>query len=179
VLLAVDVGNTNVALGIFEGDMLRATWNIATDLNKTADEYDVLLSNLLPKEGLELSGIDHVSVACVVPPLLTIIEELCRRYLKVPPLVVGPGVKTGVRICTDNPREVGADRVVNSAAVSRGSSSSSARRPPSRRSPGRGIIWGARSPPAYSSRRRRSSSAHPSFPGWSWSRRNMPSERTA
>ena len=116
-LLTVDVGNTNVALGIFEGETLRATWNIATDLNKTADEYDVLLSNLLPKEGLELSGIDHVSVACVVPPLLTIIEELCRRYLKVPPLVVGPGVKTGVRICTDNPREVGADRVVNSAAA--------------------------------------------------------------
>ena len=116
-LLAVDVGNTNVALGIFEGETLRATWNIATDLNKTADEYDVLLSNLLPKEGLELSDIDHVSVACVVPPLLTIIEELCQRYLKVPPLVVGPGVKTGVRICTDNPREVGADRVVNSAAA--------------------------------------------------------------
>jgi type III pantothenate kinase len=117
VLLAVDVGNTNIALGIFEGETLRATWNIATDLNKTADEYDVLLMNLLPRENLALSDIDHVSVACVVPPLLTIIEELSQRHLKVSPLIVGPGVKTGVRVCTDNPREVGADRVVNAAAA--------------------------------------------------------------
>ena len=116
-LLAVDVGNTNIALGIFEGETLRATWNIATDLNKTADEYDVLLMNLLPREDLSLSDIDHVSIACVVPPLLTIIEELSQRHLKVPPLIVGPGVKTGVRVCTDNPREVGADRIVNAAAA--------------------------------------------------------------
>ena len=116
-LLAVDVGNTNIALGVFDGETLRATWNIATDLNKTADEYDVLLMNLLPMEGLAHGDIDHVSIACVVPPLLTIIDELSQRYLKIPPLIVGPGVKTGVRICTDNPREVGADRVVNSAAA--------------------------------------------------------------
>lgn len=116
-LLAVDVGNTNISLGIFDGEKLRATWNVASDLNKTADEYDVLLMNLLPREGLAIADIDHVSVACVVPPLLTIIEELSRRHLKVPPLIVGPGVKTGVRVRTDNPREVGADRIVNAAAA--------------------------------------------------------------
>jgi type III pantothenate kinase len=116
-LLAIDIGNTNVALGVFEGETLRATWNVATDIDKTADEYAVLLLNLLPREGLNLSDIDHVSIACVVPPLLTIFEELSQRYFKISPLVVGPGVKTGVRICTDNPREVGADRVANAAAA--------------------------------------------------------------
>jgi type III pantothenate kinase len=116
-LLAIDVGNTNIALGVFEGEALRATWNVATDIDKTADEYAVLLLNLLPREGLNLSDIDHVSIACVVPPLLTVFEDLSQRYFKISPLVVGPGVKTGVRICTDNPREVGADRVANAAAA--------------------------------------------------------------
>ena len=116
-LLAIDIGNTNIALGIFEGETLRATWNVATDIDKTADEYAVLLLNLLPMEGLNLSDIDHVSMACVVPPLLTIFEELSQRYFNISPLIVGPGVKTGVRICTDNPREVGADRVANAAAA--------------------------------------------------------------
>jgi len=116
-LLAIDIGNTNIALGVFEGETLRATWNVATDIDKTADEYAVLLLNLLPMEGLNLSDIDHVSIACVVPPLLTIFEELSQRYFNISPLIVGPGVKTGVRICTDNPREVGADRVANAAAA--------------------------------------------------------------
>lgn len=116
-LLAIDIGNTNIAFGVFDGETLRATWNVATDINKTADEYAVLLLNLLPREGLALSDIDHVSIACVVPPLLTIFEELSQHYFKILPLIVGPGVKTGVSICTDNPREVGADRVVNTAAA--------------------------------------------------------------
>jgi type III pantothenate kinase len=116
-LLAIDIGNTNIAVGVFEQDKLRATWNIATDINKTADEYAVLLLNLLPREGLALSDIDHVGIACVVPPLLSIFEGLSQHYLKLSPLIVGPGVKTGVRICTDNPREVGADRVANAAAA--------------------------------------------------------------
>jgi type III pantothenate kinase len=116
-LLAIDVGNTNIAFGVFEGESLRATWNVATDLNKTADEYAVLILNLLPREGLTLSNIDQMIIASVVPPLEPIFEELSQRYLGIPPLVVGPGVKTGVRICTDNPREVGADRVANAAAA--------------------------------------------------------------
>ena len=78
-LLAVDIGNTNIALGVFDGEALRATWNVATDIDKTADEYAVLLLNLLPREGLNLSDIDHVSIACVVPPLLTI-----NRFFAVP-----------------------------------------------------------------------------------------------
>ena len=118
-LLAIDVGNTNIVFGVFEGDTLRATWNIATDLHKTADEYAVLLLNLLPREGLALSDIDHAIICSVVPPLDVIFDELIKRYLRTSPLVISPGVKTGVRIGIDNPREVGADRVVNAAAAHR------------------------------------------------------------
>ena len=116
-LLAIDIGNTNIAIGVFEGETLRATWDAATDINKTADEYAVLLLNLLPREGLAPSDISNVSIACVVPPLVTIFEQLSQHYFDISPLIIGPGVKTGVRISTDNPREVGADRIVNAAAA--------------------------------------------------------------
>jgi len=118
-LLAIDVGNTAIAIGIFEEERMRATWSIATDIRKTADEYAVLLMNLLPREGLTFADIDNVIICSVVPPLEPIFEELSERYFGIPPLIVGPGVKTGVRICTDNPREVGADRVVNTVAAHR------------------------------------------------------------
>lgn len=118
-LLTLDIGNTNIAFGIFEEETLRATWSISTDLNKTADEYAVLLLNLLPREGLALSDIDHAIICSVVPPLEPIVDELIKRYLRTSPLVISPGVKTGVRIGIDNPREVGADRVVNAAAAHR------------------------------------------------------------
>ncbi|TET39702.1 MAG: type III pantothenate kinase [Dehalococcoidia bacterium] len=118
-LLAIDIGNTSIGFGVFDGERMCATWDVAADIKKTADEYAVLFLNLLPREGLSLSDIDHAIIASVVPPLEPVFEELSERYLKVSPLIVGPGVKTGVRICTDNPREVGADRVVNAAAAHR------------------------------------------------------------
>lgn len=118
-LLAIDVGNTNIVLGVFEDEDLRATWHIATDLHKTADEYAVPLINLLPRSGLALADIDSAVMACVVPPLEPVFEELSQTYLGISPLVIRPGVKTGVRISIDNPREVGADRVVNAAAAHR------------------------------------------------------------
>jgi type III pantothenate kinase len=118
-LLAIDIGNTKVAFGIFDGEKLRATWSVATDIHKTADEYAVLLFNLLPHEGLSVPDIDQVIICSVVPPLEPIFEQLSERYFGPHPLFVGPGVKTGVRICTDNPREVGADRVANAAAAHR------------------------------------------------------------
>ena len=116
-LLAVDIGNTNIAFGVFEGEQLRATWRMAADVNQMADEYAALLLNLLHHRGLEASDIKEVALCCVVPPLLTTFEELCQRYFRLSPLVVGAGVKTGVRIRMDNPREVGADRIVNAAAA--------------------------------------------------------------
>jgi type III pantothenate kinase len=118
-LLAIDIGNTNITLGVFDGERLVSTWAVATDTKKTADEYAVLLSSLLPGAGLAFEDIDNISIACVVPPLLATMEDLCSRYINTPPFVVGPGVKTGVRIRTDNPREVGADRIANAAAAHR------------------------------------------------------------
>ena len=116
-LLAVDIGNTNIAFGIFDGEQFCATWRMATGVNRTADEYAALLLNLLHHQGLEASDIKEAALCCVVPPLLTTFEELCQRYFHLSPLVVGAGVKTGVRIRMDNPREVGADRIVNAAAA--------------------------------------------------------------
>ena len=116
-LLAVDIGNTNIAFGVFEGERLRATWRIATHLSQTTDEYAALLLNLLQHQGLDTSDIKEVALCCVVPPVLGTFEGLCQRYFHVSPLVVGPGVKTGVRIRMENPREVGTDRIVNTAAA--------------------------------------------------------------
>ena len=119
-LLAIDIGNTNITMGVFDGERLVATWAVSTDTKKTADEYAVLLTSLLSGSGLAFEDIDQISIACVVPPLLATIEDLCARYINnVHPLIVGPGIKTGVRILMDNPREVGADRIVNTAAAHR------------------------------------------------------------
>ncbi|MFC2035183.1 type III pantothenate kinase [Chloroflexota bacterium] len=116
-LLAIDIGNTNITFGVFDGDDLRTTWRMATHINQTADEYAALLLNLLRHEAIDTANVKQVALCCVVPPLLTTFEELFQRYFHISLLVVGPGVKTGVRIRVDNPREVGTDRIVNSAAA--------------------------------------------------------------
>jgi len=117
VLLAVDIGNTDTTLGVFENEELRATWRMATVIHRMADEYAALLLNLLPHQGLDKSDIKEVALCSVVPPLTATFEELFQRYFHISSLVVGAGVKTGVRIRMDNPREVGADRIVNAAAA--------------------------------------------------------------
>jgi len=116
-LLAIDIGNTNITLGVFEDKELRATWHIATGIHRMADEYAALLSYLLRYQGLEAADITKVTLCSVVPPLTTIFEELSERYFGISPLVVGSGVKTGVRIRMDYPTEVGADRIVDAAAA--------------------------------------------------------------
>ncbi len=116
-LLAVDIGNTNISFGVFEGEELRATWRMATNVNQMADEYAALLLNLLHHQGLETSDIKEIALCCVVPPLTTTFVDLSQRYFHTTPLVVGAGVKTGVRIRMDNPREVGADRIADAAAA--------------------------------------------------------------
>jgi len=116
-LLAIDIGNTDISLGAFEGEELRATWHMATGIHRMADEYAALLLNLLHHQGLDTSDIKEAVLCSVVPPLVATFEELFQRYFHISPLVVGAGVKTGVRIRTDNPREVGADRIVNAAAA--------------------------------------------------------------
>jgi type III pantothenate kinase len=116
-LLAIDIGNTEITLGVFEGEELRVTWHLATRFHRVADEYAALLMKLLEHRSLKLNDISEIALCCVVPPLLSTITDMCRRYFNVTPLVVGAGVKTGVRIRMDNPREVGADRIVNAAAA--------------------------------------------------------------
>ena len=116
-LLAVDIGNTDTTLGVFEGEELRATWHMATGIHRMADEYAALLLNLLHHQGLDISEIKEIALCSVVPPLIATFDELCQRYFNLSPLVVGAGVKTGVRIRMDNPREVGADRIANAAAA--------------------------------------------------------------
>ena len=116
-LLTVDIGNTNIAFGVFEGERLRATWHMATVIHRMVDEYATVLLNLLHYQGLDKSDIREVALCSVVPPLTATFEELFQRYFHISPLVVGAGVKTEVRIRMDNPREVGADRIVNAAAA--------------------------------------------------------------
>ena len=116
-LLAIDIGNTDTTLGVFDGEELRATWHMATGVHRMADEYAALLLNLLRQQGLDIPDIKAVALCSVVPPLISTFDELFQRYFNISPLVVGVGVKTGVRIRMDNPREVGADRIANAAAA--------------------------------------------------------------
>ena len=116
-LLAIDIGNTNIILGMFEDKELRATWRIATGIHRMADEYAVILLSLLRQQGLDAPDVTKVALCSVVPPLTAVFEELCQQYCHVSPLVVRAGVKTGVRIRMDNPAEVGADRIVDAAAA--------------------------------------------------------------
>jgi type III pantothenate kinase len=115
-LLAIDVGNTNVTLGVFEGKELRGTWRIATDTSRLADEYAVMISSLLGLAGLDRAAVDKAVMASVVPGLNGVFEEVCRRQFGVLPLRVGAGVKTGLRVLYEDPREVGADRIVDAVA---------------------------------------------------------------
>ncbi|MBM3118056.1 MAG: type III pantothenate kinase [Chloroflexi bacterium] len=116
-LLTVDVGNTNITIGVFDDSKLKATWRIATGVHRMPDEYASLMLNLFERQGIAASQITDAILCSVVPPLVSVFEETCRRYLKVLLLVVESGVKTGVRISMDNPREVGADRIVNAVAA--------------------------------------------------------------
>jgi type III pantothenate kinase len=116
-LLAIDVGNTNITFGVFDGEKLKATWRSATGVHRTSDEYASFTLNMLRHHNIATTDIKDAVLCGVVPPLVTTFDELFKKYFNVTPLVVGAGVKTGIRICMDNPREVGADRVVNAVAA--------------------------------------------------------------
>lgn len=116
-LLAMDVGNTTVTVGVFEGQSLRATWRFATDVGRFADEYGVLMLSLLRHEELAAGDIDEAVIACVVPDLEPTFQSICRRYFNAQPLVVSAGIRTGLRILYDPPRDVGADRVADAVAA--------------------------------------------------------------
>lgn len=115
-ILAIDVGNTNTVIGVFEGDKLLANYRISSDRGRTADESGMLLLHLLDYSSMPRAEITGTIVSSVVPPLISVFEAMCRKYFGHEPLVVGPGVKTGVSIRYENPKEVGADRIVNAVA---------------------------------------------------------------
>ncbi len=116
-LLAADIGNTNITLGVFEGKDLTATWRIATEPGRMPDEYGLVLNQLLPLKGISVQDVTEVAMCNVVPPLTPTFVEVFESYFGVSPLVVGTGTKTGIRILYDSPRDVGTDRIVDAAAA--------------------------------------------------------------
>ncbi|MFK5927798.1 MAG: type III pantothenate kinase [Desulfuromusa sp.] len=116
-LLVIDVGNSNTVLGIFDGERLVKDWRVGTDKYRTIDEYAMLINDLFRLSDLKFSDLSDVIISSVVPPMLDTIAGLCKKYFQLMPHIVGPGMKTGMPIQYDNPREVGADRIVNAVAA--------------------------------------------------------------
>ena len=116
-LFAIDIGNTNIVLGLYQGKKLITHWRLATQAERTADEYGVILTQLVEHGGFRCDQISAIAVSCVVPPMLTTTQELAARFFGREPLIVGPGIKTGMPILYENPKDVGADRIVNGIAA--------------------------------------------------------------
>ena len=116
-LLVIDVGNTNTVLGLYDGKELIHDWRVRTVVDHTVDEYGMLILTLYKNSRISSKAISDIIISCVVPPMLNILESVCTKYFGVKPLIVGPGMKTGMPIFYDNPKEVGADRIVNAVAA--------------------------------------------------------------
>src|ERR1700726_1005318 len=132
-LLVIDVGNTNTVLGVFARmehrpgedvtaeseryERLAANWRVGSHLNRTVDEYGVIFRNLFSMENLEVSDVHGIVISSVVPPLDSVLRQVCERYFNTKPLFIEPGIKTGMQVLYDNPAEVGADRIVNAVAA--------------------------------------------------------------
>ena len=115
-IFVLDVGNTNTVLGVYDEEVLKYHWRIETSRNKTEDEYGMVIKSLLQHEGLTFDQFDGIIISSVVPPIMFALERMCKKYFGIKPLIVGPGIKTGLDIKYENPREVGADRIVNAVA---------------------------------------------------------------
>ncbi|GAF66495.1 pantothenate kinase [Bacillus sp. TS-2] len=115
-ILVMDIGNSNIGIGLYEGDQLKYHWRIATVRQKTEDEYAVTLRSLFSQESLTYNDIKGIIIASVVPPIMFTIQQMCVKYFRQNPFIIGPGMKTGLNIKYDNPKEVGADRIVNAVA---------------------------------------------------------------
>ena len=116
-LFCMDIGNTNIVLGLVEKDKVLRNWRIRTEKEITADELAILVNNLFQASDVSLGDVKDMIISCVVPPLLSTIEEFAHKYFHLKPLIVGPGIRTGMPIRYDNPKEVGADRIVNAVAA--------------------------------------------------------------
>ncbi len=115
-IFVIDVGNTNTVLGVFDGEELKYQWRIETSRNKTEDEYGMIIKELFTHVGIRSSDINGIIISSVVPPIMFSLERMCEKYFNITPMIVGPGIKTGLNIKYDNPKEVGADRIVNAVA---------------------------------------------------------------
>lgn len=116
-ILTMDIGNSNIVMGVYHEDRLMNHWRMETDRHKTEDEYGMQVKAFLTDVGLGFDSINGIIMSSVVPPLIFSLERMCEKYFGVSPLIVGPGVKTGLNIKYDNPRDVGADRIVNAVAA--------------------------------------------------------------
>lgn len=116
-LLAVDIGNTNIVLGVHENKKLLHHSRINTYPHRTSDEYRILIKSLLNSVSIDIKKIKGIIISCVVPPLLAVFEDALKRYFKIRPIIVNHKTSTGIKICYTNPKEVGADRIVNAAAA--------------------------------------------------------------
>ena len=116
-LLAFDVGNTNIVCGVYKERKLIRHWRVATDTLQTADGYAALLGTLFQLSGLAFKDVEDIIISTVVPPIIPILETMSQRYFHTKPIMVGPGIKTGLNILYDNPKELGADRIVNAVAA--------------------------------------------------------------
>ncbi len=112
-LLVFDIGNSNIVMGTYEGKKLIKHWRISTDRQKTGDEYGMLMNDLFRYQGIRMTDIHAIIISSVVPPLVVPMVKMCERYFHIRPLVVGPGIKTGIKLHYENPRSIGADRIVN------------------------------------------------------------------
>ncbi|MEA4891972.1 MAG: type III pantothenate kinase [Peptococcaceae bacterium] len=115
-LLVFDVGNTNIVMGVYREEELLHSWRMTTNRGQTADEYEVTIRSFLGYAGIDMTQIGDVIISSVVPPLMPAFEQMVRHCFGKEPMVVGPGIRTGLPILYDNPREIGADRVVNAVA---------------------------------------------------------------
>ncbi len=116
-LLAIDIGNTNIVLGLYQRQTLITHWRLLTQAEQTADAYGVIISHLVAAAGFRCDHIRAIVASCVVPPMVSVTQELGEKFFKIKPLMVGPGVKTGMPILYDSPKDVGADRIVNGIAA--------------------------------------------------------------
>ena len=116
-ILAVDIGNSNIVLGVFDGDDIIGNWRMVTRKDKTSDEYGIFILNSLKYSNIEKNKIKSAIVSSVVPNVMHSFENALKKYFDIEPIIVGPGIKTGITISNDNPREVGADRIVGLVAA--------------------------------------------------------------
>jgi type III pantothenate kinase len=116
-ILVMDVGNSNIVLGVYEGKKLLVHWRMVTDKEKTSDEFGMAMFNFFRHENLDVGKVEAVIISSVVPPIMYSLEHAVRKYFKVEPVNIGPGIKTGINIKYENPREVGADKIVNAVAA--------------------------------------------------------------